>query len=92
MCPTDPTYKRTGVTYAQLHRALSSLGVSRRLDKNHRPANVYEHPEVGTLIALAAYPERERVLDFHLVALRMMLDNFGIADATVFDAELQKAK
>jgi hypothetical protein len=74
-----------------LHRALSLLGVSRRQVKDDPPANVYEHPDAGPLITLAAYPESDRVLDYHLAALRTLLDNFGIADPTAFDAELQKA-
>ncbi len=83
--------KRTHVTYGQLHRALSLLGVSRRPGKGEPPANVYEHPERGPIVTLAAYPDSDRVLDYHLAALRTLLDNFGIADPLTFDTELQKA-
>ena len=91
MNKTDATYKRTQVTYGQLHRALSLLGVVRRPDQGEPPANVYEHPERGPIVTLAAYPDSDRVLDYHLAALRTLLDNFGIADPLTFDAELQKA-
>jgi len=37
------------------------------------------------------FPEDDRVLEYHLVTARVMLDEFGIADPTVFDAQLQKA-
>lgn len=86
----DPTYKRSNVTYGQLHRALSSLGVSHRLDRTDPPGNVYEHPERGLIAVLAAYPESDRVVDYHLVGLRTLLDQFGIADPEVFDAEVRK--
>ena len=80
MNQTDATYRRTHVTYGQLNRALSLLGVSRRQVKDNPAANVYEHSETGPIIVLPAYPESDRVLDYHLAALRTLLDNFGIAD------------
>ena len=83
--------KRTNVTYGQLNQAMSLLGVSRRLIKNNPPANAYEHPERGLIIILPASSESTRVYGHHLVAVRTLLDNFGIAEPTVFDAELQKA-
>ena len=91
MCPSDSTYRRTGVTYAQLHRALSSLGVSWRRVDGDPPVNAYEHRRWGVLVTLAAYPEHELVLGHHLAALRVLLDNFGIADTQVLETALQKA-
>jgi hypothetical protein len=37
------------------------------------------------------FPENDRVLEYHLVTARVMLDEFGIANPTVFEANLQKA-
>ena len=91
MNQTDASYRRTRITYGQLNRALLLLGVSRRQVKDAPLTNVYEHPEAGPIVVLPAYPENDWVLDHHLAALRALLDNFGIADPTAFDAELQKA-
>jgi hypothetical protein len=83
--------KRTDVTYGQLDRALRSLGFSRRLVAKDPPALRYEHKESGALVTLPPFPETDKVLDYHLVAVRTILDNYGIADPTAFAAELQKA-
>ena len=82
---------RTDITYGQLYRALSAMKLSRRLDTAEPPVYVYEHKQYGALFTLPPYPETERVLEFHLAVARTMLDNFGIAEPTAFDAELQKA-
>ena len=55
------------------------------------PTRVYQHPEAGALIMLPAFPENDKAFEVHLVAVRMELDNFGIADPTAFAAKLQKA-
>ncbi|MFO0964823.1 MAG: hypothetical protein U0793_04435 [Gemmataceae bacterium] len=38
-----------------------------------------------------AYPDSDRVFEHHLLAARVELDNFGLADPSVFAAKLQKA-
>jgi hypothetical protein len=83
--------KRTDVTYGQLDRVLRSLGFSCRLVTLEVPTRVYEHEQYGTLFMLPPFPEADRVLDYHLVGVRTMLDAYGIADPTTFTAELQKA-
>jgi hypothetical protein len=42
-------------------------------------------------VRLESWPESDKVLEYHLVAVRGMLDNYGIADPTAFDAKLNKA-
>jgi hypothetical protein len=37
------------------------------------------------------FPDAEKVLDYHLAAARLTLDNYGIANPKAFDNELQKA-
>ncbi len=44
---TDVSYKRTQITYGQLHRALSLLGVSSRLIKSDPPAHDMNTPTQG---------------------------------------------
>jgi hypothetical protein len=83
--------RRTDVTYGQLDRVLRSLGFSCRLVTKDPPARRYEHKQAGALITLPPFPEGDKVLDYHLVAVRTTLDNYGIADPTAFAAELQKA-
>jgi hypothetical protein len=67
------------------------LGFSRRLLRKDPPALRYEHKESGALIPLPPSPEGNKVLYYHLVAVRVTLDNYGIADPTAFAAELQRA-
>jgi hypothetical protein len=83
--------KRTEITYGQLDQALRSLGFSCRLVPGDPPARVYEHHETGASFMLPAFPDSDRVLDYHLVGARTTLDDFGIADPKLFDARLQKA-
>ncbi len=82
--------KRTDVTYGQLDKVLRSLGFSCRLVKGKPPARHYEHKETGAFISVPPFPRRDRVMLHHLVTARVMLEEFGIADPTVFDAKLQK--
>ena len=83
--------KRTLVTYGQLDKVLRSLGFTCRLVDGHPPARVYDHKETGASIMLPPFPGEDRVLEYHLVTARVMLDEFGIADPTTFAAKLQKA-
>jgi hypothetical protein len=82
---------RTDVTYGQLDKVLRSLGFSCRLVKKEAESRRYEHQASGALILLPAFPEHDQVLEYHLVTVRVTLDNFGIADPTAFAAKLQKA-
>jgi hypothetical protein len=83
--------KRTAVTYGQLDEVLHSLGFSCRLVKKEPPVRVYEHKETGAEISMPPFSDGDRVLEYHLVTARVMLDEFGIADPTAFAAKLQKA-
>jgi hypothetical protein len=84
--------KRSEVTYGQLDKVLRSLGFSCRLTTNDPPpTRVYQHKEAGAMILLSAFPESDKVFEYHLVAVRGELDNFGIADPAVFAAKLQEA-
>ena len=82
---------RTDVTYGQLDRTLRSLGFSCRLKETDPPVRVYEHKETGAYFSTPPFPETDFVLDYHLVGARTTVSLFGIADAKVFDAKLQKA-
>lgn len=83
--------KRSKVTYAQLDTVLRSLGFSCRVTTDDPPTRVYQHTQAGAMIMLPAFPERDKVFEYHLAAVRLELDNFGIADPTAFDARLNKA-
>jgi hypothetical protein len=83
--------KRTNVTYGQLDKVLRLLGFSCRPAKDDPPGRIYEHKKAGAVILLPAFPESDDVLEYHMIMVRVTLDNFGIADPSTFDAKLQKA-
>ncbi len=82
--------KRSDVTYGQLDQVLRSLGFSCHPSRTGPPGRVYEHKQAGALILLPALPENDKVFEYHLIAVRTELDNFGIATPTAFATELQK--
>jgi hypothetical protein len=82
--------KQTDVTYGQLDKVLRSLGFSHQRSKNESRGHIYEHPS-GALIMLPAFKNNDKIYDYHLAAARLELDNFGLANPSVFDAKLQKA-
>ncbi len=82
---------RTDVTYGQLDRVLRTLGFSSRLATLQVPARIYEDQKSGARLTLPAFADTDRVLEHHLILVRTTLDAFGIADPTVFAAELQNA-
>jgi hypothetical protein len=83
--------KRTEITYGQLDKVLRSLGFSCRLVNGEPPARRYEHKETGALISTPPYPMSDFAYEHHVFIARMVVDQFGIADPRVFDAQLQKA-
>lgn len=83
--------KRTDVTYGQLDTVLRSLGFScRQITHDPPPARVYEH-ESGARLTTPPFPLTDFVYEHHLLAARTIVDLFGITDAKLFDAKLQKA-
>jgi hypothetical protein len=77
------------VTYGRLEEALRALGFACRgvQEKN----KVYRHEETGALVVFPEFPAAEAVLPRHLVAVRAILEAYGIADPLEFAATLQKA-
>jgi hypothetical protein len=82
---------RTDVTYGQLDRVRHSLGFASRPARHEPPGRVYEHKKSGAVIMLPDYPQEDRVFEHHLVAVTTELDNFGLADPSMFAAKLQRA-
>jgi hypothetical protein len=80
---------RTNITYGQLDKVLRSFGFAHRLDEAEPPADVYEHRTSGAVVSFPPFPKRDRVLDYHLVAVRTILDEYGIADPSTLANELQ---
>ena len=81
--------KRAAVTYGQLDKVLCALGFTCRPSKNDPPGRLYKHP-TGSVVGLPAYPDSERVFEYHLITVPQELDHFGITDPPAFDAKLQK--
>jgi hypothetical protein len=88
----DAIMNRSDVTYGQLDQVLRSLGFSCRLyTEDPPPTRVYEHKQTGAKLMLPPFSDDEKVLEYHLVTVRVTLDNYGIADPTAFADRLQKA-
>lgn len=83
--------KRANVTYGQLDKVLRSLGFTCRPTQHDPPGRIYEHKESGAVVMLPPFAAKARVYEYHLLTVRTELDNFGLADPSVFAAELQKA-
>jgi hypothetical protein len=82
---------QTDVTYGQLDKVLRSLGFSCRMVNGKPAARHYEHKGTGAFLSVPPLPASERVLEHHLVTARVVLDEYGIADPTAFEAQLRKA-
>ena len=81
---------KTDVTYDQLDKALRSFGFKRHFFETHSKGVRYEHKETGARITLPLFPGEDYVLDYHLIAVRGTLDDFGVAKPAVFEAKLKK--
>ena len=83
--------RRTDVTYGQLDKLLLSLGFKCRIVDLDGDARVYKHDErPGATLILPAYPKRDKMLDYHLVAVRTILDLNGIVEAEDFAGKFKK--
>ena len=83
--------KKTDVTYGQLDKVLRSLGFSYQLVQGDPPARRYVHEKTGALVSIPPFPMDDFALPQYLVAARTVVDLFGIAEPTVFDAKVRKA-
>jgi hypothetical protein len=77
------------VTYGRLDKVLRSLGFAVHLVED--TARLYKNEATGALVALPRVPEQEEVFPHHLLAVRSILQAYGLADPTDFDKKLQKA-
>jgi hypothetical protein len=79
----------TKITYQALDETLRSLGFTYRgvIDKN----KVYLHEKTGGHVVFVELPPEQEVLPRHLLAVRSVLDAYGIADSLELDAQLLKA-
>lgn len=83
--------RRSEVTYGQLDRVLRALGFSCRPSEKDPPGRIYQHEATGALIKIPHVADTDKVYEYHMVAARVELDNFGIADPTTFATKLHKA-
>jgi hypothetical protein len=77
------------VTYGRLDRVLRSLGFAVQIVED--AARLYKNEPTGAVIALPPLPEDKEVFPHHLLAVRSILQAYGLADPTDFDKKLQKA-
>ena len=79
----------TEVTYRQLEGTLRELGFSLHgvVEEN----KVYCHEATGALVTFPEFPPDAPVLARHLLAVRSILQAYGIADPVDFTTQLHKA-
>lgn len=80
------------VTYALLDEVVRSFGFTVRTNETSRPpARVYKHEASGAGFLLPVTPDDEEVQAWHIVGIRMTLDNFSVAPPAEFDRRLHEA-
>ena len=79
----------TEMTYGRLEEVLHTLGFSPRgvEEKN----KIFMHQPTGALVVFPEFPPENRVLPRHLLAVKSILQAYGIADPAGFATELQRA-
>lgn len=77
----------TEVTYGRLDATLRALGFAATVFEND--TRVYKHAPSGALVMFPLLPDSEAVRPHHLVATRMTLEWFGVAEPPEFAARLQ---
>jgi hypothetical protein len=77
------------LTYGRLDEMLRAMGFSAHVLEEK--ARVYLEEQTGALIALPLFPQDKEVLPRHLLAVRSILDAYGMADPTEDPAKRQKA-
>ena len=79
----------TEMTYSRLEEMLEALGFTfHGIEEKNK---VFSHEGTGALIVFPAFPPDDVVLPRHLLAVRAILDAYGIADPLDLSAKPQKA-
>jgi hypothetical protein len=76
-------------TYGRLDEVLRSLGFSVRVVEEK--TRIYKHEATGALVFLPERPAGESAIPHHLVAVRKILEDYGIADPVDFATSLRNA-
>jgi hypothetical protein len=76
-------------TYGRMEEVLQALGFTLRgvEEKN----KVFAHEATGALVVYPEFPPEKSVLPRHLLAVKSILQAYGIADPVGFTMELQRA-
>ena len=79
----------TEMTYGRMEEILHALGFTLRSveEKN----KVFVHETTGALVVFPDFPAENPVLPRHLLAVKSILNAYGISDPVRFTTELQKA-
>jgi hypothetical protein len=79
----------TEMTYGRMEEVLRALGFSLRgVEENNK---VFVHERTGAVVVFPVFPPHDPVLPRHLLAVKSILQAYGIADPAGFTTELQKA-
>jgi len=77
------------MTYGRMEEVLHAHGFTPRgVDEKNK---VFVHEATGALVVYPEFPLDNLVLPRHLLAVKSILQAYGIADPVGFTAELQKA-
>ncbi len=79
----------TEMTYGRMEEVLHNLGFCfRGVEEKNK---VFVHEPTGALVVFPEFPPENRVLPRNLLAVKSILQAYGIADPVGFTTELQKA-
>jgi hypothetical protein len=79
----------TEMTYGRMEEILYALGFCfRGVEEKNK---VFVHEGTGALVLFPEFAPEKRVLPRHLLAVKSILQAYGIADPVGFTTELQKA-
>ena len=81
---------KADITYGQLDKVLRSFGFTRREIERHGKGVRYDHKETGASVTLPLFPKKDYVMVHHLAIVRTTLEDFGVADRSVFEKKLKK--
>jgi hypothetical protein len=77
------------LTYGRMDNMLRSLGFTVHLLKENTRG--CRHANSGARITLPNFPDKEKVYPHHLIAVRAILDGFGIPEPQEFASAVPKA-
>jgi len=87
--PRKGWWTMTEMTYGRMEEVLGELGFTfRGVQEGNK---VFLHEATGALVIFPEFPAETSVLPRHLLAVKSIVQAYGISDPMGFTSELQKA-